>query len=64
MSGRGTHEQRGRVQRRVFTIVPSELEAVGSGAELPLDLLDCPLGRPVLLPPLGRGHVEGLGLAF
>lgn len=45
-------------------IVPSELEAVGSGAELPLDLLDCPLGRPVLLPPLGRGHVEGLGLAF
>lgn len=29
-----------------------------------LDLFDGPLGRPVLLPPLGRGHVEGLGLAF
>lgn len=29
-----------------------------------LDLFDCPLRRPVLFPPLGWGHVEGLGLAF
>lgn len=29
-----------------------------------LDLFDCPLRRPVLFPPLGWRHVEGLGLAF